>query len=62
MQDLLQVQVRTDGMLLSGIVSSPAMTGSTITIQFASSPGGWVDIKETDESALSYTVNRFNKS
>jgi|TARA_A100001011_G_C13674982_1_gene581240 hypothetical protein len=47
----------TDGMLLAGIVLPSAMTGSTITIQFASSPGGWVDVKETDGSALSYTVS-----
>tara|TARA_X000001388_G_C2224271_1_gene120526 strand:- start:1346 stop:1678 length:333 start_codon:yes stop_codon:yes gene_type:complete len=64
-QDLIQIDSgstasegsNTDGMLLSGIIFPSAMTGSTITIQWASSPGGWKDVKETDGSAVSYTIS-----
>jgi hypothetical protein len=64
-QDLVQIDSgstasegsNTDGMLLSGIIFPSAMTGSTITIQWASSPGGWKDVKETDGSAVSYTIS-----
>ena len=60
-QDIVQIDSgstasegsNTDGMLLSGIIFPSAMTGSTITIQWASSPGGWKDVKETDGSAVS---------
>ncbi len=64
-QDIVQIDSgstasegsNTDGMLLSAILFPSTMTGSTVTMQWASSPGGWKDVKETDGSAVSYTVS-----
>ena len=63
-QDIVQIDSgstasegsNTDGMLLSAILFPSTMTGTTVTMQWASSPGGWKDVKETDGSAVSYTV------
>jgi hypothetical protein len=46
----------TDGMLLSAILFPSAMTGATVTFQWASSPGGWKNVVETDGTAVTYTV------
>jgi|TARA_B100000287_G_scaffold383527_1_gene389365 hypothetical protein len=64
-QDIVQIDSgstasegsNTDGMLLAAILFPSAMTGTTVTMQWASSPGGWKDVKETDGSAVSYTVS-----
>jgi hypothetical protein len=63
-QDIVQIDSgstasegsNTDGMLLSAIIFPSAMTGTTITMQWASSPGGWKNVVETDGTAVSYTV------
>ena len=46
----------TDGMLLSAIIFPSAMTGATVTLQWASSPGGWKNVVETDGTVITYTV------
>jgi len=40
--------VKTEGMLLCGVQFPAAMTGSTITFDFAMDNSTWVDVKETD--------------
>ena len=49
--------VRTEGMLLCGVQFPAAMTGSTITFDFAMDNSTWVDVKETDGTEVSYTVS-----
>jgi len=49
--------VQTDGMLLCGIQFPAAMTGSAITFDFAMDNSTWLDVKETDGTAVSYTVS-----
>ena len=48
--------VQCDGLLLSGIVFPAAMTGTTISFDFAFDGSTWVDVVETDGTAVSYTV------
>ena len=63
-QDLVQIDSgstasegsNTDGMLLSAIIFPSAMTGATVTLQWASSPGGWKNVVETDGTAVTYTI------
>ena len=63
-QDLIQIDSgstasegsNTDGMLLSAIIFPSAMTGATVTLQWASSPGGWKNVVETDGTAVTYTI------
>ena len=49
--------VKTDGMLLCGVQFPAAMTGTAITFDFALDNSTWADVKETDGSAVSYTVS-----
>ena len=49
--------VQTEGMLLCGVQFPAAMTGSTITFDFAMDNSTWVDVKETDGTDVSYTVS-----
>ena len=49
--------VSTDGMLLAGIIFPAAMTGSTVTFDFATDNSTWVDVVETDGTEVSYTVS-----
>ena len=49
--------VNTDGMLLAGIKFPAAMTGSTVTFDFATDNSTWVDVVETDGTEVSYTVS-----
>ena len=49
--------VSTDGMLLCGIQFPAAMTGTAVTFDFALDNSTWADVKETDGSAVSYTVS-----
>ena len=49
--------VNTDGMLLTGIVFPAAMTGSTVTFDFATDNSSWVDVVETDGTEVTYTVS-----
>ena len=49
--------VRTDGMLLCGVQFPAAMTGSSVTFDFALDNSTWADVVETDGSAVSYTVS-----
>ena len=63
-QDIVQIDngstasegSNTDGMLLSEIIFPSAMTGSTITMQWASSTSGWKNFVETDGTVITYTV------
>ena len=48
--------VQAEGMLLCGIQFPAAMTGSNISFDFALDNSTWVDVKETDGTAVSYTV------
>ena len=52
--------VNTDGMLLAGIIFPAAMTGSTITFDFATDNSTWVDVVETDGTEVQYTVSAGN--
>ena len=49
--------VQTEGMLLCGVQFPAAMTGSTITFDFAMDNSTWVDVKETDGTDVTYTVS-----
>ena len=49
--------VQCDGLLLSGIVFPAAMTGTSVTFDFALDNSTWSDVVETDGSAVSYTVS-----
>ena len=49
--------VKTDGMLLCGIQFPAAMTGTSVTFDFALDNSTWADVVETDGSAVSYTVS-----
>ena len=49
--------VSSDGMLLCGIQFPAAMTGTSVTFDFALDNSTWADVKETDGSAVSYTVS-----
>ena len=49
--------VRADGMLLCGIQFPAAMTGTSVTFDFALDNSTWADVVETDGSAVSYTVS-----
>ena len=48
--------VQCDGLLLAGIVFPAAMTGSSVTFDFSFDGSTWVDVVETDGTAVSYTV------
>ena len=49
--------VQAEGMLLCGIQFPAAMTGSSVTFDFAMDNSTWVDVKETDGTDVSYTVS-----
>ena len=49
-----------DGLLLSGIVFPAAMTGSTVTFDFSFDGSTWVDVVETDGTAVQYSVSAGN--
>tara|TARA_B100000927_G_scaffold19530_2_gene14933 strand:+ start:9598 stop:9930 length:333 start_codon:yes stop_codon:yes gene_type:complete len=49
--------VNTDTQLLSGILFPSAMTGTTVTFKYSTDGSSWKDVKETDGSAVSYTVS-----
>ena len=44
--------VQTDGLLLSGIVFPAAMTGTSVTFDFAFDGTDWKDVEETDNTEL----------
>ena len=48
--------VQCDGLLLSGIVFPAAMTGTSVTFDFAFDGSTWVDVVETDGTEVTYTV------
>ena len=48
--------VQTEGMLLCGIQFPAAMTGSNITFDFSMDNSTWVDVAETDGTAVTYVV------
>ncbi len=45
-----------DGLLLSGIEFPAAMTGSNVTFDFSYDGSTWVDVVETDGTAVTYVV------
>jgi len=49
--------VQTEGMLLCGIQFPAAMTGTSVTFDFALDNSTWADVVETDGSAVSYSVS-----
>ena len=51
--------IPTGGMLLAGFIPNSAFNGTTVTFQWSATEGGggtYIDVKETDGSAVSYTV------
>jgi len=51
--------IPTDGMLLAGFIPNSAFNGTTVTFQWSADQDGggtYIDVKETDGSAVSYTV------
>ena len=48
--------VKTDGMLLSGIIFPASFTGTSVTFDFSLNGTTWHDVVETDGSEVSYTV------
>jgi len=48
--------VQTGGLLLSGIVFPATMTGTSVTFDFSFDGTTWVDVVETDGTAVTYTV------
>mgnify|MGYP003631397462 FL=1 len=51
--------IPTDGMLLAGFIPNAAFNGTTVTFQWSPDQDGggtYIDVKETDGSAVSYTV------
>jgi len=48
--------VQTEGMLLCGIQFPAAMTGANITFDFSMDNSTWVDVTETDGTAVTYVV------
>ena len=52
--------VQTDGLLLSGIVFPAAMTGTSVTFDFAFDGTDWKDVVETDNTEVTYTVSADN--
>lgn len=51
--------VETDGLLVSGIIFPASMTGTSVTFEVTStnSSGNFKALKETDGTAVSYTVS-----
>jgi hypothetical protein len=52
--------VQTDGLLLSGIIFPAAMTGTSVTFDFAFDGTDWKDVVETDNTEVTYTVSADN--
>lgn len=52
--------VRTDGLLLSGIVFPSAFTGTTVTFDFSFDGSSWKDVIETDGTEVTYNVSADN--
>jgi hypothetical protein len=52
--------VQTDGLLLSGIVFPATMTGANVTFDFSFDGSTWVDVVETDNTAVTYAVSAGN--
>ena len=48
--------VKTDAMLLTGILFPAAMTGANVTFDFSFDGTNWVDVVETDGTEVSYVV------
>lgn len=49
--------VNTDSQLLCGIIFPSTFTGSTVTFKYSTDGSTWIDVKETDGSAVSYTAS-----
>jgi len=52
--------VQCDGLLLSGIQFPATMTGTAITLDFSFDGSTWVDVVETDNTEVTYTVSPGN--
>ena len=52
--------VQADGLLLSGIVFPATMTGTSVTFDFSFNGTTWVDVVETDNTEVTYTVSPGN--
>jgi hypothetical protein len=52
--------VQADGLLLSGIVFPATMTGANVTFDFSFDGSTWVDVVETDNTEVTYTVSPGN--
>lgn len=52
----LSESVSTDGMLLAGIILPATVTGTALTFDFSLDNSTFVDVVETDGTAVSYTV------
>jgi hypothetical protein len=50
------VAVKSDGLLLCGIAFPATMTGANVTFDFSFDGTNWVDVVETDGTAVSYVV------
>jgi hypothetical protein len=52
----LSESVSTDGMLLAGIICPATLTGTALTFDFSLDNTTFVDVVETNGTAVSYTV------
>jgi hypothetical protein len=52
--------VQCDGLLLSGIQFPATMTGTAITLDFSFDGSTWVDVVETNNTEVTYTVSPGN--
>jgi hypothetical protein len=52
--------VQCDGLLLSGIQFPATMTGTELTLDFSFDGSTWVDVVETNNTEVTYTVSPGN--
>ncbi len=52
--------VKTDGLLLSGIVFPTGMVGANVTFDFSFDGTAWKDVVETDNTEVTYVVSADN--
>ena len=52
--------VKTDGLLLSGIVFPTGMVGANVTFDFSFDGAAWKDVVETDDTEVTYVVSADN--
>jgi len=50
------VGVKSDGLLLCGVAFPATMTGSNVSFDFSFDGTNWIDVVETDGTAVSYVV------